>query len=133
MSAPYPHLVVRIFSAVYQRESIAIHRGTPDVHIGFRSSYVRYPEPFTEDGDISPGCKDLLVSGVIAEVRRSGFRMCLVWSPSACTYCEKSGSAKDSQILPSGGLGSGGIGGRPLPIDVQFDQPPQPLTDRSTP
>jgi len=113
MSAPHPHLVVRIYSAVYQREDIAIESGQPEVHVGFRSTFVRHPAPFTEDGDISQGCKDLLVAGVIRAVRRTGHRMSLVWAPNTCTYCEKDGSTKDLKTLPSGGLGSGGVAGRP--------------------
>jgi len=122
MSAPYPHLVVRIYSAVYQREDIAIESGQPEVHVGFRSTYVRHPEPFTEEGDISQDCKDLLVAGVIEAVRRTGHRMSLVWAPNTCTYCEKDGSTKDSLSLPSGGLGSGGVGAIPMPVDIQFDR-----------
>lgn len=122
MSAPYPYLVVRIYSAVYQREDIAIHEGPPQVHIGYRASSVQCPEPFTPEGKISPSCRDLLIAGVLEAVRRTGHRMCLVWGPESSTYCERDGSAKDLKILPSGGLGSGGVSGRPMPVEIQFDQ-----------
>lgn len=122
MSAPYPHLVVRIYSAVYQREDIAIHEGPPQVHIGYRSSSVQCPAPFMPNGQLSPSCRDLLVAGVVEAVPRLRIRMCLVWGPSDCTYCERDGSSKNSNQLPSGGLGSGGVGGIPLPIEVQYDK-----------
>lgn len=119
---PYPHLVVRIYSGVYQREEIDIHAGPADARIGYRSSYLHHPHPFTEAGGLNPDCRDLLVAATIEAVRRTGFRMCLVWGPEDCTYCEKDGRAIDSGSPPSGGLGTAGA--RPLPggIEVRFDR-----------
>lgn len=122
MSAPYPHLVVRIYSAIYQREDIAIREGPPQVHIGYRSSSVQCPEPFTSDGQLSPSCRDLLVAGVVEAVPRLRFRMCLVWGPGDCTYVSLDGSTHDRTEAPSGGLGSGGVGSRALPVEVQYDE-----------
>lgn len=122
MSAPYPHLVVRIYSAVYQREDIAIREGPPQVHIGYRSSSVQCPEPFMPDGQLSPSCRDLLIAGVVEAVPRLRFRMCLVWGPKQSTYVELDGTTFDSAGAPSGGLGSGGVGGRAMPVEVQYDK-----------
>lgn len=118
----YPYIVVRILGCVFQREDIDIQVGEPAAHVGFRSSFVRHPQPFLDDGSISPGCRELLVAAVIAAVQRTGFRMCLVWRKDSCTFCEKDGSAVESDDPPSGGFGNGGVGGIELPIDVQFEQ-----------
>ena len=122
MSKPdaYPYLIVRIYSAVYQREEIDIRIGPSDVQIGFRSSYVQHPQPLDEDHQPTSACRELLVSGVLEAVQRLNFRMCLVWGPNDCTYCEKGGSAKSSHTVPSGGLGSAGE--VPLPFDITFDR-----------
>jgi hypothetical protein len=112
---PYPYLVVRIYAAVYQREDINIREGDPRVHIGHRSSFLSHPRPYTDDGQLSPVCRQMLIAAVLETVRRTGFRMCIVWSPDSCTYCELDGSAKDSGVVPQGGLGTGGVGGQPLP------------------
>lgn len=120
MSAPYPYLVVRIYTTVYQREDIAIREGATAVHIGYRSTYVHHPKAYTDDGMLHPSCRERLIAAVLEAVRRTGFRMCIVWGPNACTYCEKDGAAKDSRTVPSGGLGTGGVGGKPLPGGVEY-------------
>ena len=102
----YPYLVVRLASAVYQRELIVVRSGEPRAHIGFRDSFVHHPTPFAEDFAISPGCKDVLVAAVFDAVRRLGFRMCIVWRPDNCTFVERDGTARESMEPPSGGFGS---------------------------
>jgi hypothetical protein len=118
----FPYIVVRLMGSVFQREDIDIQVGEPVAHVGFRNSFVRHPLPYLDDGEISPACRALLVAAVIATVRRTGFRMCLVWRKDACTYCEKDGTADESDDPPSGGFGSGGVGGMESPFDVQFEQ-----------
>ena len=115
----YPHLVVRIYSAVYQREELQVLTGAePCARIGFRTSFVRHPQPFLPDGSIGPDCRELLVHAVQGAVRRTGFRMCLVWSADRCTFVEKD-EIRDSDEPPSGGLD--------LPFKIQFEvrQPPR--------
>jgi|GEM_PF-2010544 len=110
----YPYLVVRIMSSVYQRESIEIREGEPSVHIGYRSSYVQYPTPVTTDGLISADCRTLLLNGVLEAVRRTGFRMSVVWQPGLCSYVERDGTINESEQTPSGGIA--------LPAGIVFDQ-----------
>jgi len=117
----YPYIVIHLMPAVYQREEISIACGAPSVHIGHRDTFVHHPTPFSEDG-ISQGCRDLLIQGVHEAVRRTRFRMCLVWAPDWCTFIERDGSANESNDPPSGGIGSGGVGGIPSPIEIEFDQ-----------
>jgi len=121
----FPYIVVRLMSAIYQREDLTIEEGEPCVFIGHRCSYVRHPAPFTDTGEISPGCRELLVQGVLGAVQRGRFRMCLVWARNSCTFCERDGVTRDSNEPPSGGFGSGGVKGTPLPMTFEFDRDPE--------
>jgi hypothetical protein len=98
----YPYLVVRVFVAFYQRESISIFIGLPTVHIANRHCYVQHPTPFEADGTISPAGRALLIAGVQDAVRQLPFRMCIVWGPNSCTYVETD-SIDESAHPPSGG------------------------------
>ena len=118
----FPYIVVRLMAAIYQREEIDIQVGEPGVAIGYRSSYVRHPAPYTESGEISPGCRELLVHAVLAAVQKGRFRMCLVWARNSCTFCERDGVTLDSNDPPSGGFGSGGVNSTPLPMDIRYQQ-----------
>lgn len=117
----FPYLVVCFMPAVFQREEIAIHKGPAKMRVGFRDSFVHHPEPFKPDGSMSADCKRLMIVGTLEAIQRTGFRMCLVWTANSCTYVEKDGSANDSDAPPSGGVGSGGAGGIPLPHDLEFE------------
>lgn len=110
----YPHLVVRIMSGVYQRESIRFLSGEGEVLVASGRSFVRYPNPFTEAGEVSAGCRDLLIRGVQAAVRATRLRMCIVWSRDSCTFVELD-SVEDSDDPPSGGI--------QLPEAIQFEGP----------
>ncbi|MBA3033570.1 MAG: hypothetical protein KKF85_06125 [Gammaproteobacteria bacterium] len=110
----YPHLVVRIMSAVYQRESIEVREGEPSVHVGHRNAYVQHPVPFTADGSISEGCRKLLLGGVLKAVIRTGHRMCVVWQLGVCSYVECDGRIDKSRDAPSGGVS--------LPTKIEFDK-----------
>ena len=118
----YPYLVVHLMPAVYQREEIAVHRGELRVHIGHRDTFVHHPAPFAADGSIAPGCKKVFIDATLEAVRRTRFRMCVVWSATHCTFVERDGSTKESDDPPSGGLGTGGVRGMPLPSDIEFDR-----------
>jgi hypothetical protein len=109
----FPHLIVRIQAVVYQRERIDVRIGAPAVGIysGGRS-YVQYPEPFNSDGTLSTACREMLIIGAQAAVRIYEFRICIVWSPTSCSYVETN-AINHSTNLPSGGLTV------PRPIDFQ--------------
>ena len=124
----YPYLVIRLMAGVYQREPLDIQPGKPSIHVGHRSSSVRHPEPFNADGSVSKACRALLVMGVLNAVRRTGFRMCVVWDPENCTFVERDGKCEESATPPSGGLGTGGVGGTALPIEIDVDSPPVPVS-----
>lgn len=119
-TANYPHLIVRIYCAVYQRECIDVRIGAPAVGIkaGGRS-YVQYPEPLNPNGTLSLACREMLIIGFQAAVRRFRFRMCLVWAPGTSTYVEA------ESIINATGHPSGGWN---MPSPIQFDSGRLPVT-----
>lgn len=123
----YPFLIVRIFAAWYQRETIAVRVGPPAVEFVNRSCFIRHPAPFESDGTVSPACRELLLAGVLDAVRRGPFRMCVVWGPGICSYVETDG-VFDSTVPPSGGV---------LPVELEFKprgyEPDDPVADGPNP
>lgn len=113
-SAEYPHLVVRFMSTVYQRESIQIRLGAPAVYIGYKSSFVQHPDPFTQEGQLSEPCRALLLKAVQECVAQTRFRMCLVWAHGHCSFVELDGRIDESGEPPSGGV--------PLPQSLNFEK-----------
>lgn len=91
-------------SAVYQAEKIRVREGPISVTIGASKCLLQHPEPRKPDGQLSDEAKALLVEEVLAAVRRTGFRMCLVWGPSWCSFVEPNGSIKNSFDPPTGGI-----------------------------
>jgi len=118
----FPYLVVRMMAGIYQREDFAIHVGTERIHIGHRDSFVHHPRPFADDGSVTPECRKAMIAAVLAAVRKFRFRMCLVWARDACTFVEPDGSTLAGTEPPWGGFGTGGVGGTPLPSDIEFDR-----------
>lgn len=125
----YPYLVVRMMAAVYQREQIEIRIGEPLVHVGYRSSFVSHPAPFDATNQFSAACRQLLIVGVLDAVRRTRFRICIVWASEECTFVERDGSVLEHDAPPSGGFGSGGVGGIPLPTEIDFARSPVPYVE----
>ena len=119
----YPYLVVHLMPAMYQREEITVRSGEPKAHVGHRNCYVHHVSPFANDGSISQGCREILVAAVLDAVLRTRFPMCLVWAANSCTFLERDGSVREGSEPPSGGLGTGGVGGMPMPADIAFDDP----------
>lgn len=103
VDAAYPHLIVRIYSAVYQREFIEIRKGPPEAYIGRKKSYVQHPAPYF-NGSISEECKDLLLQTTAEAVERLKFRMCIVWAVDSCTFVEPGHQFDHSSEPPSGGI-----------------------------
>lgn len=125
----YPYLVVRMMAAVYQREQIEIRIGEPLVQVGYRSSFVSHPTPFDTANHVSAACRQLLIDGVLEAVQRTRFRMCIVWAAEECTFVERDGSVLERDAPPSGGYGSGGVGGTPLPTEIDFGRSPVPYVE----
>ncbi len=99
----FPYIVVRVFTALYQREDIRLLVGPQAVSICAGRCYLQHPEPLLSNGTISPDCRRLLVEGVEAAVRNlKNLRMCIVWAPQSCTYVDVDRTS-ESASPPSGG------------------------------
>lgn len=98
----FPHLVIRPFSTVYQREPVGICIGEAAVSVVKGHCYVRHPAPFSADGKMSADCRALLIGGVQSAVRSLKLRMCIVWAAESCTYVETD-TVSDASEPPSGG------------------------------
>ena len=111
-TATYPHLVVRIASRFFQRMCIDVRIGPPEVDIWHptHGTFVQHLEPFDADGTLSMACRKLLLEGVREAVKRCGFRMCIVWAPTSCSYIELDGSIYETAR------------GAALPPAVAFEQ-----------
>lgn len=120
----YPYIVVHFMPTVYQREGVAVQIGEPKAYVGYRGSFVCHPDPLSPTGEVALECRALLVQATHEAVQRTRFRMCVVWAADQCTFVERDGSVKESNDPPSGGLGSGGVGGIRLPIEIEFDRGP---------
>ena len=120
----YPHLVIRLGPAVYQREEITISEGSPSVRVAWRNTQLCHQAPYDSNGEITASAKTALTEGVLAAVRTTNFRMCIVWSERACTFLERDGRIEHKNEPPSGGYGTGGAGGQPLPLEIAFDRQP---------
>jgi len=108
-----PYLVVRTAAGVNQRELIKVMRGpTAIAQIGTGCCLIVHPRPFDEQGSLTAGCRSFLIGAVQNAVQATGFRLCLVWSPSSCAFVELDGSVTDSCEPPSGGF--------PLPFKIAF-------------
>lgn len=121
MKREFPYIVVRLMATVYQREDIDFRVGEPAAEIHARRSFVQHPEPFNADGSLTEGCRQLLVDTLLAASVRLRFRMCVVWEADSSTYAEPDGSVVHRRGRPTGGVGSGGVGGTPLPISVGLE------------
>lgn len=100
----YPKLVVRLCSAVYQTEAIALEQGEPHVKIGHKSSLVRHPSLRAGSAVLPPVCRLMLLEAVKIAVQRTRFRMCLVWSRGSASFVEADGVVNESDEPPSGGV-----------------------------
>jgi hypothetical protein len=118
----YPYLVVRLMAAAYQREKISVRIGPQRAHIGFGDSHVHHPSPFETDGNLSAGCRTVLVLAALEATRRTRHRMCIVWSDNRCTFVELDGSHLESTELPVAGFSTQGVDGTSLPAGIEFDR-----------
>jgi hypothetical protein len=110
----YPYLIIRLMATVYQRHQITVYRGEPFVEISHSKNLVQHPEPITEDGVITSGCRTLILNAVLEAVKSTGFRMAVIWGEKEVSYVEKDGSIEASTVRPSGGV--------PLPNKIAYDQ-----------
>lgn len=98
METQYPYLVVRLMPAIYSRRSILFEADAcsdkdlviPDNH------------PYGKSGKLTKKARDEIISATLQAVKRTGFRMCAVFSKYSCVYCEPDGSTEKSNDCPDG-------------------------------
>jgi hypothetical protein len=95
----YPYVVVRIFSALY--EKYEIHFDPSAVLFVLDHDEQRWIIPTT---DLDP--RQAAIAAVRDQVTATGHRMCAVFGPKDCIYIEPDGSNVVSVRPPSGGLSS---------------------------
>ncbi len=100
----YPLIVVRTHSCNYQREPLALEKGPAHIKIGYRTSLLAHPEVDPETRTLSADARIFLENGVLAAVRRTDFRMCIVWGVGDCSYVERDGNINPSASTPSLGM-----------------------------
>jgi len=102
----YPHLVVRVYSAVYMSRQIRIFRGVPkfQFEISDRQAVVYYPTTYDDDGILVDEFKKFLITALKGYSRTSRFYVCVVWSPNQTTYVEPNGTSFDSDFIPQSGI-----------------------------
>ena len=113
-SATYPYLVVQIMASVYQRHYIRVYQGEASVEISHYRNFVRYSEPVTDNGTITPAYRTYLLDAVLHAVQSTRFRMAVVWGEIEASYVEPDGSIEEFIEPPTGGVS--------LPNKVAFDQ-----------
>jgi hypothetical protein len=101
----YPRLVIRIYSAVYSRVPIDLKCAQPaEAKIASSRASLCHPGIDPETGALDTDARQFLADAVLAAVRRTGFRMCLVFGEQDALFIEKDGSMNPSNDPPSGGL-----------------------------
>jgi len=101
----YPHVVVRLMSAVYQFKKIEFVKEGPTVdwcEPVFRFKYAG--TPIAADGSLKKEVQDLLIHDLQLIMCGTRFRYCLVLGPKSCIYFEKDGVQIRSDDIPSGGV-----------------------------
>lgn len=93
-TATYPHLVTQVGIRIFQRTCIDVRIGPPEACIWhpIHGNFVQHPKPFDADATLNMDCRTLLLVGVQDALKGSEFRMCVVWSPTSCSYVEVDGS-----------------------------------------
>jgi hypothetical protein len=101
----YPRLVIRIYSAVYSRVPIDLKCAQPaEAKIASSRATLCHPGIDPKTGTLDPAARQFLADAVLTAVRRTGFRMCLVFGEQDALFIEKDGSMSPSNEPPSGGL-----------------------------
>ena len=101
----YPHVVVRLMSAVYQFKKIEFVKENPTVQWKDRVYRIKYDDnPVHDDGNLKKEALVSLIDDLQLIMCGTRFRYCLVLGPKSCIYFEKNGVQIHSDDIPSGGV-----------------------------
>jgi len=101
-SPEYPQLIVRVRPSVYVQWKVEFAEKT-EIILANGKFTPQFPNAFHE-GVLKKEALDLALEALTAITRESGYRMCLVLSPTKCFYLEPDGKVEESSEPPSGGL-----------------------------
>lgn len=101
---PYPYVVVRFMAAAYGRRSVRFVPTTEPIVEPSTDNMIIQDDETATTGALSGAARQKLIARVLADVKRSGLRMCCVFGPDDAAFCERDGSVKFSQEAPSGGM-----------------------------
>lgn len=73
-------LIIRLIPAVYRELDLRVGHGGPDAMIDINDAWVRFPEPFDENGDISEHCRKWIVEMVRDASIEIGLSMCILFA-----------------------------------------------------
>jgi hypothetical protein len=95
----YPYLVVCQISGFYARAQIVF---VPDTTVkpARKALTLVFPQPFVE-GRLTDRCKEVLIEVVKHEVRRTQYRMCIVFGEADCIFVEPDGATRFSDEPPT--------------------------------
>ena len=89
---PYPYVVVRIMAAVYSRRAVEFVASSEAVLETSSRTIVIQDDEAASTNVVGGAAKQKLIERVLADVKRTGFRMCCVFGPTDCAFCEPDGS-----------------------------------------
>jgi thioredoxin-related protein len=98
----YPYVVLRIMSAFFRIMHVRFVKKIPKT-LDWKNIVIENKEPY-RDGALKEETKKFLVKIVSLECQKGNRRMCVVFGPKECVYCEPDGTTKESDGPPSGGL-----------------------------
>ncbi len=95
----YPYLIVRLTPGFYARAQIVF---VPDTTVkpARKALTLEFPQPFVE-GRLTDRCKEVLIEVVKHEVRRTQYRMCIVFGEADCIFVEPDGATRFSDEPPT--------------------------------
>ena len=115
-SAPeeFPYLLVGLQPRSSQKERIQVLQGAPAARVGYKSTFIRHPQPREPSGCLTAASRTLLVAAVKEAVRRVDLPICIVLGSALSTIVRRGeGTPQHSLQVPAGGTS--------LPAPVIFD------------
>ena len=97
-------LIIRFLPAIYGERQLRIGHGGPAACMDLSNPWVRFPEPYTEDGLLSEHCIGWIIQCVRDAVEETGISMALVLADDDVLYFWPGEVLIAANRAPSGGL-----------------------------
>ncbi len=102
---PYPYVVIRHFSAVYER--VRVHFVQDPIESSTTGGPVLVQVISPDDGHLAEDGRAALVERLVELSRASDRKMCAVFGPAEAVYVEPDGSTAATSCIPWGGISVG--------------------------